>query len=60
MPKVLYPGRLQFRVAEDVRQAIDRAAEEARCGDADMCRRLILAGLKAYGVPLTPEPKAEA
>lgn len=47
-----YPACLNFRVSRAVAEAVAREAAKAQSGEADFCRRMLLAGLQANGVQI--------
>ncbi len=53
-----YPASLNFRVSQPVAEAVAREAARTHANEAEICRRMLLAGLQAHGVQV-PAP-AEA
>jgi hypothetical protein len=49
-----YPAALHFRVSRPVAEAVALEAAKAHANEAEICRRMILAGLLASGVQLAP------
>jgi hypothetical protein len=50
-----YPAALHFRVARAVAEAVALEAAKAQSNEAEVCRRMLLAGLQASGVQLAPQ-----
>ena len=50
-----YPAALHFRVSRPVADAIALEAAKAQSNEAEVCRRMLLAGLRASGVQLAPQ-----
>ncbi len=49
-----YPAVLNFRVSRPVAEAVSLEAAKAQANEAEICRRMLLAGLRASGVQLAP------
>lgn len=50
-----YPSILSFRVSRPVAEAVALEAAKAQSNEAEVCRRMLLAGLQASGVQLAPQ-----
>ena len=50
-----YPAVLNFRVSRPVAEAVALEAAKAQSNEAEICRRMLLAGLQASGVQLAPQ-----
>lgn len=49
-----YPAVLNFRVSRPIAEAVSLEAAKAQSNEAEVCRRMLLAGLLASGVQLAP------
>lgn len=50
-----YPSVLTFRVSRPMAEAVALEAAKAQSNEAEVCRRMLLAGLQASGVQLAPQ-----